>query len=79
MGNSFPAGNNPRSEFIANVGFGHVVVHFFLLSLAVKFAGNIIARSEQRECTPCAVYACKNKILFVILIKKFMIKIINKG
>jgi len=52
VGNSFPAGNKPRSEFIANVCFGHAVVHFFILTLAGITAGNIIARSEQRTCTP---------------------------
>ena len=58
MGNSFPAGNNPRIEFIANVYsvMWSCTTLFFPCSYN---SGNIVARSEQRACTPESLNASK--------------------
>jgi hypothetical protein len=73
MGNSFPAGNKPRSEFIANIGFGHVVVHFFLLPLQLSLR-EISLQGQNKESALLGAEKRENRKLFVKIAKMFMIR-----
>jgi hypothetical protein len=61
LGNSFPAGNKPRSEFIANVCFGHAVVHFFLLPLQLYQQAILLQGQNKGRALRGAENVGKNK------------------